>query len=166
MSVESCKTSSQAGFMILETLMAAAFVSVGLLALSAMQGISLARNVDASELTRVTNLTSDIIERIVFNRQNIDQYNGLNTTASTPCPTSMATMARGDCLQWKAILESSAARLTGVQGRVIVTSEGPTSPALNQRRVTVTVAWTGSVKSGSTVQRPRSVTMETVIAPE
>ena len=166
MSVGSRTKSSQAGFTILETLMAAVFVSIGLLALSAMQGISLARNVDAGELTRVTNLTSDIIERIRFNRQSIDQYNGVNTTASTPCPTSMGTMARGDCLQWKAMLESSAARLTSVQGRVTVTSEGPTSPALNQRRVTVTVAWTGSIKSGSTLRRTRSVTMETVIAPE
>jgi type IV pilus assembly protein PilV len=156
----------EAGFTLLETLMAAAFVAVGLLALSAMQGISLARNVDASELTRVTNLASDIIERMQFNRQNVDQYNGVNTKASTPCPATMGIMARGDCLQWEAMLEAPAAKLSGVQGTVTVTAEGPTSPALNQRRVTVRVSWTGSMKSGATLLRSRSVTLETVIAPE
>ena len=54
----------EAGFTLLETIMAGAFLAVGLLALSAMQGISLARNVDANELTRVTNLASEMIERM------------------------------------------------------------------------------------------------------
>lgn len=160
------RQTDESGFTLLEALLASAFLSIGLLALSAMQGISLARNVDASELTRVTNLASDIIERIQFNRKNVNDYSGLDTKAGTPCPTSMGLMARGDCLQWKALLEDPAARLETVKGIVSVTAEGPTSPALNQRRVTVTVSWMGSMKSGSTVKRSRSVTMETVIAPE
>jgi len=157
----------EAGFTLLETIMAGAFLAVGLLALSAMQGISLARNVDANELTRVTNLTSEMIERMQFNRKNIDQYGGLNTTAGTPCPATMGTMTRGDCLQWKTLLEAPAARLKNVQGVVTVRAEGPGNPnPLNERRVTVQVTWLGSVKSGSTTQRIRTVTLETIIAPE
>jgi len=160
------RVADQSGFTLVDGLLASVLVGVGLLALAAMQGISLARNVDANELTRVTNLTSDIIERIQFNRQNVTEYNGVNTTATTPCPSSMGTMARGDCLQWKSMLEASEAKLASVQGTVSVTAEGPTSPALNQQRVTVTVSWMGSVNSGSTTKRSRRVTLETVIAPE
>jgi type IV pilus assembly protein PilV len=159
------RPTDESGFTLLESLLASVFLSVSLLALSAMQGVSLARNVDASELTRVTNLASDIIERIQFNRKNVNDYIGLDTKAGTPCPATMGLMARGDCLQWKAMLEEPAARLDTAKGTVSVTAEGPISPALNQRRVTVTVSWNGS-NSGSTVKRSRSITLETVIAPE
>lgn len=157
-----CRT-DESGFTLLEGLLASVILGMGLLALSAMQGISLTRNVDASELTRVTNLASDIIERIQFNRRNVSEYNGLDTRAGTPCPATLGLMARGDCLQWKAMLEDPLARLDTAKGIVSVTAEGPTSPALNQRRVTVTVSWMGT---GSTVKRSRSITLETVIAPE
>ena len=38
-------------------------LAIGLLALAGMQGISLTKNVDANELTLVTNLAADMMER-------------------------------------------------------------------------------------------------------
>ncbi|MCS6316683.1 MAG: type IV pilus modification protein PilV, partial [Nitrospira sp.] len=64
----------QYGFTLIEGLVATAILGVGVLALAGMQAIALARNVDANELTRVTNLASDMTERIQYNRQNVDAY--------------------------------------------------------------------------------------------
>ena len=156
----------QDGFTLLEGMIAAVIMGIGLLALSGMQTISLSKNVDANETTRVTNLASDMIERIQFNRQSVDDYNSLNTTATTPCPAAMPYMARGDCLQWKSLLEDPKFRLTNVQGTVAVQTTGPTSPALRERLVTVSVTWLGSINTDTSVKRTRTVTVQTVVAPE
>lgn len=154
------------GFTLIEGMIAAVIVGTGLLALSGMQSISFSKNVDANETTRVTTLASDMIERIQFNRQNVDNYNSIDTTASTPCPTSMPFMARGDCLQWKSLLEDSKFRLTNVQGTVTVATTGPTSPSLKERLVTVSITWTGSIRTDTSVTRSRTVTVQTIVAPE
>lgn len=153
------------GFTLIEGLIAMALFSIGALALASMQAIALGSNVDANELTRVTHVASDMIERMQFNRQNVNDYATINTTASTPCPSTMPMTARGDCQQWKALLEDVNARLTNVQGTVTVTGMGPTSPPLNQRQVTVAVTWLGST-GASSVKRTRTVTMQTIVAPE
>lgn len=156
----------QSGFTLIEGLVATAILGVGVLALAGMQAIALARNVDANELTRVTNLASDMTERIQYNRQNVDAYANIDTTASTPCPNTMPTASRGDCQQWKALLEDVTGHLENVRGTVSVTNMGPTSPPLNQRQVIVAVTWLGSTKSDTSIKRTKTVTMRTVIAPE
>lgn len=157
------KSRDSSGFTLIESMLAAVILTVGLLALAGMQGMSLGRNMDANELSRVTNLASDMIERIQFNRKNAIQYNAIDTTASTPCPTTVAMMAQGDCNQWRNLLNSSG--LSGVQGIVQATSI-VTTPSLNQTQVTLTINWTGSVNGDGLVKRTRTITMRTVVAPE
>jgi type IV pilus assembly protein PilV len=151
----------------LEGMMAAVFLSVGLLAMSGMQAISLVRNVDANELTRVTSIASDMMERIYFNRRNAVNYNGIDTKSATNCTAISATaqpQAKGDCLLWQSLVVST--QLENVQGLVTVDLM-PIAPAvLGQRNVTVTITWIGSMKSGSTTKRPRSLTLNRVVAPE
>jgi type IV pilus assembly protein PilV len=145
-------------------MLAAVILTVGLLALSGMQGISLGRNVDANELSRVANLASDIIERIQFNRRKVGEYNNINVTATALCPTAgMGTMALGDCNQWRQLLINSG--LSGVQGQV---QAAPivTTPTLNQTQVTVTVSWVGSVNAGGIVRLNKTIQMNAVVAPE
>lgn len=160
------RLTQEAGFTLIEGMMAAVIVTTGLLALSAMQGISLGRNVDSNELTQATNLAADIMERIQYNRKNASAYNSINT--SVACTQNAATqpMARGDCEQWRALLASSyGSGLGGVLGQVSVVTTGPTAPTLNMSLVTVTLTWNGS-SSADKVARSRSVTLANVIAPE
>lgn len=157
---------NQSGFTLLEGLIAIAILAIGVLGVAGMQAISFGRNVDANELTRVTNLASDMVERIQYNRQNVNDYNGIDTTAGTPCPAAMPMVARGDCQQWKALLEDVNGRLTNVRGTVTVTATGPASPPLNQRQVTVAVTWLGSISGATIVQRNKTITMQTIVAPE
>jgi len=159
-----CK--GEQGFSLLEGMLAAALLGTGLLALSGMQTIALVKNVDGNELTRITTLASDMMERIQFNRRNAVSYNGIDTQSAVNCNTISAVaqpQARGDCLLWDSLVDGS--QLQNVQGTVTVSNVlAPT--VLNQRNVTVTITWLGSQNSDSTVKRPRSLTLNRVIAPE
>jgi type IV pilus assembly protein PilV len=150
----------EGGFTLLESMMAAVVLAVGLLALAGMQGISLGRNVDANELTLATNLAADMVERIQFNRRNAIIYNNIDTLTASTNPTSNI-MASGDYVQWQTRLQQS--RLPGVQGRVAVVNMGPINPSLNQSQVVVLVNWQSRT---SAAVRTRNVTLTGVIAPE
>lgn len=154
------------GFSLLEGMLAAALLGAGLLAMSGMQGIALVKNVDANELTRVTALASDIMERIQFNRRNVASYNGIDTLSPSNCNVISATtqpQAKGDCLLWDSLVEGT--QFQDIRGTVTV-SDVIAPTVLGQRNVTVTITWAGSMKSDSTVKRTRSLTLNRVVAPE
>jgi type IV pilus assembly protein PilV len=159
----------QSGFTLLESMIAAAILAVGVLGVAGMQGISLTRNVDSTELTRATNLAAEMIERIQYNRKSIAQY-AIDTSNATPCPQSAVTqpMAKGDCDQWVVLLSNpQASGLESVRGVVTVPAipVGTLATLLNQYPVTVTVSWTGA--AGATkVARPKQVVLTTMISPE
>jgi len=158
----------QSGFTLIEVMVASAILATGILGAAAMQGIALTRNVDATELTRATNLAAEMVERIQYNRKNIGQY-AIDTTNGTPCPQSSTTqaMAKGDCDQWVALLNNpQASGLVNVRGIIAVTAPaGTLKTLLNENAVTVTVQWTGA--TGATkVGRAKQVVLTTAISPE
>ena len=155
------------GFSLIEGMVAAAILSIGLLAISAMQTVALVKNVDSNELTLTTALASDILERIQFNRRNAVSYNGIDTKSPGNCGTISSTtqaQAKGDCLLWDSLVKGS--NYENIQGVVAVSTAVIPPTALNQRNVTVTITWLGSENSDHTVKRPRSVTLNRVVAPE
>ena len=159
----------QSGFTLIESMIAAAILAVGVLGVAGMQGIALTRNVDSTELTRATNLAAEMIERIQYNRKNIAQYS-IDTANATPCPQSAVTqpMAKGDCDQWVTLLSNpQASGLVNVRGVITVPAAlvGTLATLLNQYPVTVTVSWTGA--AGETkVSRPKQVVLTTTISPD
>lgn len=157
---------SEGGFSLIEGMMAAAILTVGLLSLANMQAFSLVRNVDAHEMARVTNFAVDIAERIQFNRRNTIAYNGIDTNVACTINPTAQPMARGDCDQWRSLLTGGfATGLVRLRGQVAVVVIGPTTPPLNQNRVLITMTWTGAAGAGkSAIQR--QVIITTVIAPE
>ena len=153
------------GFSLLEGMLAAAILGIGLLGLSGMQTVALVKNVDANELARITVLASDMMERIQFNRRNAISYNGIDTQSATNCSVIGATQsqAKGDCLLWGSLV--SGTNLENIQGKVTVSNViAPT--ILGQRTVAVTVTWLGSANSDNTVKLARSLTLDRVVAPE
>ncbi len=158
---------NERGFSLLEGMLSAVILGTGLLAMSGMQAIALVKNVDANELTRVTSVASDMMERIYFNRRNAVSYNGIDTKSATNCSGISATaqpQAKGDCLLWQSVVGGT--QLENVQGLVSVDLTPIAPTVLGQRKVTVTITWLGSMNSGSTTKRPRSLTLNRVIAPE
>jgi type IV pilus assembly protein PilV len=147
-------------------MVAAVILAIGLLGLANMQAFALVRNVDANEMTRVTNFATDIVERIQFNRRNAIAYDGIDTAMACTIDSTAQPMARGDCDQWRNLLTGGfATGLGGLRGTVAVATVGPTAPPLNQRRVLVTITWTGAAGAGK-VALQRQVAITTVVAPE
>jgi type IV pilus assembly protein PilV len=160
------KLKQTSGFTLIEGMIAAAIVAVGLLALSGMQSNSLGRNVDAKDLTTVTNLAADMVERIEFNRKRVTAYGGINSTNTSTKPPTTELMARGDYEQWAALLTSSG--LSGVTGTVTVTLQdadpATSATSLGRRLVTVAVSWSAVAQGAGT--RTRTVSLSTVVTPE
>jgi type IV pilus assembly protein PilV len=159
----------QAGFTLLEGMIAAGLLAMGLLALAGMQGLSLGRNVDAHDMTRATNINADLMERIKFNRGRALAYHNINTNNAATQPPSTEPMARGDYTQWTALLNNSG--LANAQGLVtVVRLDGDpavTPVTLNRFAVTVQINWTPSAKGGEvTSTRTKTVTFASVLAPE
>ena len=159
--------SNHDGFTLIESMIAAVILTIGLLALTGMQTFSLRKNVDANNQTRVTNLAADMLERIQFNRTKAANYHGINVSAgSTTCPTvATDVMANGDCTQWRTLLLSS--NLQNIAGTVTLNPAPPaTDPlGLNRRTVTVLVTW-NEVASGEVTAASKMMTLATVVAPE
>ncbi|MFO0707020.1 MAG: prepilin-type N-terminal cleavage/methylation domain-containing protein [Nitrospira sp.] len=159
---------SQAGFTLLESMLAGAILTIGLLALSAMQAISMNRNVGSNEMTKVSNLAADMIERVQFNRRNVTAYHNISVNSSTTtCPTATVNvMANGDCVQWRALLLNSG--LTNVSGSVTLSPAPPAvdPQGLTRSTVTVQLSWLATQKGESMVTMNKSMTLVTVIAPE
>lgn len=162
------KLRQQGGFTLIEGLIATAILGVGLLGLAGMQGISLSRNVDSNELGRVTNIAADMMERIKFNRRNALSYQGIDTIVGCATVPAAQLMARGDCTQWKTLVDSSG--LGSADGIVTVTrldADPALNPVtLNQFSVMVRISWTGSMKSENSTTRAKTVVFASVLAPE
>lgn len=157
---------SEGGFSLIEGMLASVILAIGVLALSTMQMFSLGRNVDANEMTRVTNFAADMMERIQSNRRNATAYNNIDTSVACTIDAVAQPTARGDCDQWSALLTGSfASGLGGLRGQVAVTPTGPTNPSLNMSSVVVTVTWSGAAGVGR-IARQRQIVTTTVVAPE
>jgi type IV pilus assembly protein PilV len=165
------------GFTLIEVMVSASILAVGVLGMAAMQGVAMTKNVDANEMSVVTNITSDMMERIQNNRRWAWAYNNLQAQApagncglggvpALPPPAPFYTMAitptvtqtvRGDCTQWTAMVLAS--NFLNVQGLVLV---APSSAAsVNSMTVTVALNW-----NDRKTQRPRRVAVQSVIVPE
>ena len=160
------QSAGPAGFTLIEGMIAAVILAVGLLALAGMQGVALSKNVDANELAQVTTLNAALMERIKFNRGRALAYNLIDTGNVATQPPVAEPMARGDFTQWQTLLTNS--RMPNARGLVSVTRLDP-NPALNpttlnQFLVTVRINWTAMGTGG--VARNRTVMFAAVLAPE
>ena len=156
------------GFTLIESMVAAVILTIGLLALTGMQSFSLKKNVDANNQTRVTNLAADMLERIQFNRRKAVNYHNISVSSgTTTCPTAATdVMANGDCLQWRALLLGS--NLQNIAGTVTLSNPTPPNPdplGLNRSTVTVQVTW-NEADRGEVLAASKTVRLDTVVAPE
>jgi type IV pilus assembly protein PilV len=166
-------TLPEGGFTLIEVMFALVYLSIGLLAIAAMQDTALSRNVDGRRISLATSLASEMIERIRFNSPanstatgGAYPYSGIRacnyacTGGESAGNATTNTTAQGDYDQWRARLRATDASgtllLPSAMGTVTSTAIGPTS--LGQVQIDVTVQWTSGI-------RTPTVTMSTVVAP-
>lgn len=168
--VERCfslPAASERGFTLLEAMIAAGVLSVGLLGLAGLSGMSLGKNVDANDMSRVTNIAADMAERIQNNRQRVMDYHNTNTSVACAQNANTQRMALGDCTQWQTLVANSG--LPSAVGSVTVAQLDPAPTAnpvtMNRFLVTVTVSWQTRQTDVSTV-RTKTAMFTTMVAPE
>lgn len=159
----------------MEVMVSAAILGVGVMGMAAMQGLAFTKNVDANDLSVVTNIASDMMERIQGNRQYAWAYHGIQTVGAGTCaavpalppvgvtkptPITIARVVQGDCAQWRTLVMAS--NLTNVQGDVQVDNAIPANPLLGARQVVVQVQWNDRGPG----QRLRTVSFQTTLVPE
>ncbi len=158
---------AQRGFTLLEAMIAAGVLSVGLLGLAGLSGMSLGKNVDANDMSRVTNIAADMAERIQNNRQRVMDYHNTNTSVACAQSANTQRMALGDCTQWQTLVANSG--LPSAAGLVTVTQLDPAPTAnpvtMNRFLVMVTVSWQ-TRQTDVSAARTKTAVFTTMVAPE
>lgn len=161
-----CRLAGQAGFTLIEGMIASVILTVGLLALAGMQGVALSKNVDANELAQATTLNAALMERIKFNRGRALAYHNIDTGNAATQPPVAEPMARGDYTQWQTLLTNS--KMGNARGLVAVVrldgNPAVTPTTLNQFLVTVRINWNATGAGG--IARNRTLMFAAVLAPE
>jgi len=169
------KNQGEKGFTLLEAMIASVYLTVGLLAIAALEDIALSRNVDAKRMTLATNLATEMIERIRYNSpanstsivgvgypyHNIQACNYACPGGSTPGNTTANATANGDYNQWLGHLAAtdSAGQFLLPNAMGTVTSTAVAAPSiLQQVQITVTVRWSVGI-------RTPTLNMTTLVAP-
>lgn len=129
-------TMSQAGFTLLEILVAIVVISIGLLGLAGLQASSLTNNQIAHYRSIATQQANDMGDRMRANLQGVANGNYDNLTATIPadpdCVTNVcnaAQMATADHSQWN---NNNLRMLPGGGGTVVAGANGI---------FTITISW-------------------------
>jgi type IV pilus assembly protein PilV len=115
---------AQRGFSLIEVLIAVVVLSIGLLGIAALQGVSLRSGNEAVARTEATLAAYDLLDRIRANRNATDLDDYVLDFGEAPTGSAPAAL---DLQAWKVALT----RLP----------EGDGAVAVAGRRVTVTVVW-------------------------
>lgn len=173
------KQHEERGFTLAEVMISAAILGVGVMGMAAMQGVSFTKNVDANDLSIVTNVAADMMERIQSNRRFAWAYNNLDTNGPGNClvggipaprpsdpfdavnPNVATTRGiQGDCVQWRTLVLST--NLLNARGTVQAVPVLPLRKDSGAVQVTVRLQW----DERSSTQRTRAVAFQTLIEPE
>jgi len=145
---------NQHGFTMIEVLIAAVVLGIGLLGLAALQAQSLQFNFSAYQRSQATILAYDIVDRIRANQSSIASYDqGLGMPGgNVDCQGAAAncdpgTMASFDLQQWKCSLgafndNARCIELGGIEGPLTL-GDGTIdiSAAAGRIQITVTIQW-------------------------
>lgn len=153
----------QAGFTLLEVLVAIVVLSLGLLGLAGLQAASLRNNQAAYYRGIATQQTYDMADRIRANLAGVTAGNYNNLAAVIPAdpgcfmagclpPPGSSAMADTDHFQWNTV---NAALLPGGVGTVVC-ADGPAAAgctaATGNWLFNITVSWTERTQAGNVVQ--------------
>lgn len=130
----------QAGFTLLEVLVALVVLSIGLLGLAGLQAANLQNNHSAYLRSQASVLGYDIVDSMRANRPAAVNGNYIITLAATP---TGATIAAQDLIAWRANLTAALPAGNGAIARTVA----------NTNRFTITVQWDDTRAGGSATQQ-------------
>lgn len=151
----------QAGFTLIEVLIAVVIFGVGLLTVASLQVVARKANFEAVQRTTATHLAQGMLERMRANRSGILTYVGAgelvlgggqrtapgNTCQTRASPCTAAALALADLWEWERLLDGSYETTGGsavgglVEPTACIRGAGGTGP------YEVAIAWRGATES-------------------
>lgn len=99
MSVEHCTRPARAcGFSLIEVMIAVLVLSIGLLGMAALQGLSLQNNRNANYRSQATNLSYELIDSMRGNRDRLTAFSTALNSWTATCPAAMTEAVPAACL--------------------------------------------------------------------
>lgn len=133
---------AQAGSALLEALFAILIFSIGLLALVALQAVSIKNSIDAKYRSDASYLANQIIAQMWVDRSNIDSYAHYQT--GPVCAFTGSASANANVTGWvtqvTSLLPGAASSKTQIQ---------VSTPVASTKQVRVTVCWQGPQDSAA-----------------
>jgi len=136
-----------AGFTLIEVMVALLVMTYGILAVMSMSIASIRANASAEHVTDVTLLADEVIEMIQANVDNISNYNGIDTSVSNTRPASGTTAADD--------YDTIAGRLNtlGLPSAACSITIQSNTPSTGVNTAQVTISWTQSGNHSMTFTR-------------
>ena len=131
---------AQVGSALLEALFAILIFSIGLLALIALQAVSIKNSIDAKYRTDASLLINQIIAQMWIDRSNIDNYGHYQTgpvCAFTGSASANVSAWNSPVTDWLAQVSLALPGSTVNTTQILVSNSGST------KQVSVTVCWKG-----------------------
>ena len=125
---------TQKGSALLEALIAILIFSIGVLALVALQAVSIKNSIDAKYRSDASYLVNQILARMWLDRTNIDNYAHYQT--GTICAFTGTASANANVTDWITQVASLLPGTASSKTQILVTT-----PIASTKQVKVTVCW-------------------------
>lgn len=89
---------AQSGMSLIEVMIAVLVLSIGLLGMAALQGLSLQNNRNANYRSQATNLSYELADALRGNRDRLDDYTDALADWTATCPDAVEEAAPDECL--------------------------------------------------------------------
>jgi len=149
---------SQRGYTLIEVLIAAVVMSIGLLGMAALQTVTLTKNHGSYVRSQANNLGYEILDAMRANVDDVDNYAGKTSVDECDPDFERGTtnIASDDFDEWA---NNLACLLPGGSGGITVVD------ASGRKEVTVTITWDDShyEDQGETTDDPPTFTLKTIL---
>lgn len=126
----------QTGAVLMEALVSILIFSIGIIALIALQGISIKNSIDAKYRADASYFTNQIIAQMWVDRPNIDSYANYATSVTSDCTPGGTASSLANVTVWATQLASALPGADATKQSIIITT-----PLTGVKQVTVMVCW-------------------------
>lgn len=126
----------QKGAVLMEALVSILIFSIGIIALMALQGISIKNSIDAKYRADASYFANQIIAQMWVDRANIDSYANYATSVTSACTPSGTASSLTKVTTWATQLAAALPGAAASKQSIVVST-----PITGVRQVTVMVCW-------------------------
>ena len=126
----------QSGAVLMEALVSILIFSIGIIALMALQAVSIKNSIDAKYRSDASYFANQIIAQMWVDRANIDSYANYTSTVTSACTPGGTASSLANVTTWATQLAAALPGAVATKQSIVVST-----PITGIREVTVMVCW-------------------------